>query len=238
MATKVRTKQITHKRAMIVEPPPLNSGDRLTRREFERRYSALPEIKKAELVEGVVYVSSPVRMSHASSHGQIMTWLGTYCATTPGVQFADNATVRLDRDNEPQPDALLRIDPAAGGRSHISDDDYAEGAPELVVEIAASSAAYDLHDKLRTYRRNGVQEYLVWQIYDERVDWWELREDEYVSLDPDEAGVIASRVFPGLRLAVTALLDGDLAAVLATLREGLETEAHTAFVARLGENSR
>jgi len=236
MATKVRTKHITHKSALVVEPPPLESGDRLTRREFERRYSALPEIKKAELVEGVVYVPSPVRMSHASSHGQIMTWLGVYCAATPGVQFGDNATVRLDLDNEPQPDALLRIDPAAGGRSHISDDDYAEGAPELVAEIAASSAAYDLHDKLRAYRRNGVQEYLVWQVYDEQIDWWQLSEDEYVPLDADEAGVIASRVFPGLRLAVPALLDGDLAAVLAALREGLETEEHTAFVARLGES--
>src|SRR5690349_17878080 len=104
MAPKVRAERLTHKHAMVAEPPPLSSGDRLTRSEFERRYSALPQIKKAELVEGVVYVLPPVRfLGHAQPHGQIMGWLGTYCAATPGVQFADNATVRLDLDNEPQP---------------------------------------------------------------------------------------------------------------------------------------
>ena len=30
-------------------------------REFERRYEAMPEVKKAELIEGEVYMPSPVR---------------------------------------------------------------------------------------------------------------------------------------------------------------------------------
>ena len=132
-----------------VELLPLENGDRLSRCEFERRYESRPDIKKAELIEGVVYMTLPVRAkSHGEPHAQIMAWLGTYYAATPGVQLCDNTTVRLDLDNEVQPDALLRLEPAAGGQSSISAKDYIEGAPELIAEIAASSAAYDLHDKL------------------------------------------------------------------------------------------
>ncbi len=214
--------------------PPLESGDRLTRPEFERRYGAMPQVKKAELIEGVVYMPSPVRhKNHGQPHGQLITWLGVYCASTPGVELSDNATVRLDLDNEPQPDALLRIDPAVGGKSHLSDDDYVEGPPELIVEIAASSATIELHDQLRVYRRNGVQEYIVWQIYDQRLDWFRLSEGAYVPLAPDEKGIIRSQVFPGLQLDVAALLKGDLNGVLADLRNGLETDEHAAFVRRL-----
>lgn len=177
---------------------------------------------------------SPVRAkSHGKPHGQIIGWLASYCAATPGVEFYDNATVRMDLDNEPQPDALLRIEPAAGGRSLISDDDYIEGPPELIVEIAASSASYDLHDKLRAYRRNGVQEYIVWRVYDKQIDWFRLLNEEYVAQKPDESGLIHSQVFPGLCLAVQALLDGDLAKVLAEQQKGFGTDEHTAFVARL-----
>jgi hypothetical protein len=80
----------------VVEPPPLESGDRLTRHEFEWCYEAMPHIQKAELIEGVVYMSSPVRVSHGESHGQIMGWCATYCAATPGVHLGDSVTVRLD----------------------------------------------------------------------------------------------------------------------------------------------
>ena len=114
--------------------PPLQNGDHLTRDEFERRYDALPHLKKAELIEGVVYMPSPVRQRrHGRPHLHVNTWLGTYEASTPGVEAGDNSTIRLDLDNEPQPDALLFIDPARGGQARISADDYLEGAPELVV---------------------------------------------------------------------------------------------------------
>ena len=217
-----------------VHPLPLENGDRLTRREFERRYSAQPDIKKAELIEGVVHMPSPVHFAgHAEPHGVILAWLVTYCAFTPGVRVADNATVRLDLDNEPQPDALLRIEPQVGGRSRLSEDDYVEGAPELIVEIAASSATYDLHDKLRAYRRNGVQEYLVWRVYEKQFDWFVLVDDEYRPLTPDTDGLLHSRVFPGLRLAVEALLTGDVTRVLAEIQTAVETPEHARFVERL-----
>jgi Uma2 family endonuclease len=150
-------------------------------------------------------------------------WLGTYVSETPGVKFADNSTVRLDLDNEPQPDLILFKSPEHGGQACISADDYLEGAPELVVEIVGSSRAYDLHQKKGAYRRNGVREYLAWITRERRVVWWELRETEYQELTPDADGLLKSRVFPGLWLDTAALLRSDLKALLASLRRGLES---------------
>jgi Uma2 family endonuclease len=218
--------------------PPLESGDRLSRHEFERRYIAMPHLKKAELIEGVVYVSSPLRFkSHGQPHGDLIIWLGTYKVSTPGVELGDNATVRLDLDNEPQPDVLLLIDERLGGQAKISEDDYIEGAPELVAEVAASSASNDLYDKKRAYRRNGVQEYIVWQILENKVDWFSLQNDEYVTLEADANGVIKSRIFPGLWLDMTALLTREMTKVLAVLQQGLNSTEHQAFVERLSRQS-
>ncbi len=214
--------------------PPLESGDKLTRAEFERRYNRMPKLKKAELIEGVVYIPSKVRFrSHGKPHALIMTWLGVYKAATPGVGFADNSTVRLDADNEPQPDALLRIE--NGGQSRISKDDYVEGAPELIVEIAASTASYDLHEKLKVYRRNQVQEYLVWRVYDNAFDWFKLEEGSYIQLEGDAQGIIRSQVFPGLWLDKSALLSGNLAQVLEVLQQGLNTVEHQDFVNKISD---
>ena len=213
--------------------PTLENGDRLTRCEFERRYAARPDLKKAQLIEGVVYMPSPVSLAHSGPHAMIQTVLLVYAAATPGVRGEDNATVRLDLDNEPQPDVVLRIEPEAGGRAGASDDGYLEGAPELVVEVAASSASIDLHDKLRAYRRNGVREYVVWRTHERQIDWFELADGEYRILPPDDAGIVHSRVFPGLRLAAGALLKDDLAAALAAVQTGIGSPEHEAFVARL-----
>ena len=216
--------------------PPLNAGDRLSRAEFERRDQAHPEINKAELIEGVVHMPSPVHFTlHSQPHVDIITWLGLYRAATPGVIGGDNATVRLDYENVVQPDALLRLEPALGGRSRVTEDDYLAGPPELVVKIAASSASYDMHDKRRVYARNGVQEYLVAQAYEQRVDWFVLREGVYEGLQPDDEGVLRSEVFPGLWLPVDALWAGDLATMLAVLQQGLASPEHAVYVAGLHE---
>jgi Uma2 family endonuclease len=213
---------------------PLESGDRLTRSEFERRYQAMPYLKKAELVEGVVYMPSPVRAtSHGEPHSYLMMWVTMYAVATPGVHSNDNTTVRLDVENEPQPDALLRLDAHLGGTSRISPDDYIEGAPEFIGEIAASSAAYDVHDKLRAYRRNQVQEYLVWRVHEQRLDWWQWQDGVYEPLAADAQGIVRSTVFPGLWLHIPALLKGNLTEVIATLQMGLASPEHEAFVARL-----
>ncbi len=219
-------------------PHPLESGDRLSRAEFERRYEAMPQLKKAELVEGVVYVGSPVRHQiHSRPNAIIVAWLATYAAHTPGTEPITNGTVRLDADNEVQPDAGLRIATECGGQTTISSDDYIEGAPELVVEITASTAAYDSHDKLRVYRRNGVQEYIVWRTLDNALDWYRLVDGEYRLVAADEAGIVRSEIFPGLWLDGHALLDGDLARVLATLQTGLQSAEHARFVEGLQERA-
>lgn len=211
--------------------PPLESGDRLTRTEFERRYQATPENFKAELIEGVVYVASPVRVFHGTPHAAVVTWLGVYQALTPGVSAADNTTTRLDVDNEPQPDVLLRIE--NGGTSMISEDGYIEGAPELVAEIATSSAAIDLGAKQNAYRRNGVQEYLVWQTFENRFSWFRLQAEEFILIEPNADGIICSSTFPGLWLAVPALLEGRMGEVLNVLQAGIADPAHQAFVQEL-----
>lgn len=218
--------------------PPLENGDRLTRHEFEHHYAA-SSLEKAELIEGVVYVPAALRFeSHANPHGHLITWLGVYETFTPGVYLGIEPTIRLDEDNEPQPDGVLLISEAARGRSRITADDYIEGPPELVIEIAASSVSIDLHGKKNAYRRNGVQEYLVWQIFENKLDWFSLQQGTYQPLDINPEGTIKSQVFPGLWLAVTALLRGDMQQVLATVQEGLGAPEHHAFVQTLADAQR
>src|SRR5439155_2091438 len=224
---------MTRSAPTLLAIPPLENGDQLTRVEFERRYEAMPHGKQAELIEGVVYISSPVHhRSHGRPHAQIIGWLSAYRAAAPQVDLTDNATVRLDAENEVQPDALLRLEPEHGGYSRISEDDYIEGAPELIVEIAASSASYDLREKLRVYRRNQVQEYVVWRVYDKALDWFRLERGEYIPLQSAD-GIVRSQVFPGLWLLVDALLADDMAAVLRTLQDGVSTAEFKAFMRKL-----
>jgi Uma2 family endonuclease len=233
--------EIHEEKPMMAIPPPilpLEPGDRLTRSEFERRYEAMPRLKKAELIEGRVYMPSPIRhQSHGKPHSEIVAWIVAYSTATPGTDYSDNATVRMDADNEPQPDVLLRLDETLGGQSRISEDDYIEGAPELIVEIASSSASYDLNEKLHVYRRNGVREYIVWQVYDGRIDWFVLEAEKYVRLQAGDDGVIRSRVFPGLWLDVEAMLKGDMAKVLSILHVGVASNEHEKFIKFLSETA-
>lgn len=218
------------------EVPPLENGDRLTRDEFERRYHAMPQVRKAELIEGVVHMPSPVRLrKHAQPHFNVIGWLAGYQAMTPHVLGGDNATARLDLDNEPQPDALLMIDPAKGGHAKLTPDDYVEGAPELVCEVAASSANIDLHAKLNVYRRNGISEYVVWVVGERDVRWFVLTEGRYDRMPPDADGLLRSRVFPGLWLDPAALVGGDMARVLEAARQGTASPEHAAFVGLHGQ---
>ncbi|MBX3054141.1 MAG: Uma2 family endonuclease [Caldilineaceae bacterium] len=211
--------------------PPLENGDRLSREEFERRYEAMSHLKKAELIKGVVYMASPVLLpTHAQPHARIITLLGNYAFATPGVNIADNGSVRIDDDNEPQPDACLWIDISGKGQAYVDKDGYLSGAPELVIEIAASSASYDLHDKLEVYRYSGVREYGVWLTYRREFYWFRLAGDDYQAVLPDEKGIIASTAFPGLCLNLKALLTDDMTWAMADLQAGLQSDEHRDFV--------
>ncbi len=218
--------------------PPLENGDRLTRDEFERRYDAMPHLKKAELIEGEVYIPSPVRHErHSHPHARLVNWLGKYETETPGVEAGDNGTIRLDPTNEPQPDACLFIRPERGGQVGISADDYLEGAPDLVAEVASSSVSYDLGRKMEALQRNGVGEYIVWRVLDRQVDWFVNREGRYVPLVPDADGILRSTIFAGLWLDAGALVRGDKTRVQEVLRQGLSSAEHARFVARLSSQS-
>ncbi len=205
----------------------MENGDTLDAREFLRRYESMPAVRKAELIEGIVRMPSPVRLDqHAVPDSIIQTWLGTYAAGNPGTQSATNSTVIFDEDDVPQPDALLRL--TDGGGSQAGGDGFLRGAPELIVEISASSVSMDTHAKLRMYRRNGVGEYLVWRVLDDALDWWLLEDGDYVRNEPDADGFLKSRIFPGLKLRPAALLARDAAAVLAGLAVGIDTDRGTA----------
>jgi Uma2 family endonuclease len=128
-----------------------------------------------------------------------------------------NATIILDAENTLQPDAILCSQPRKGGRVWLNDKNYLCGSPELVCEIAASSASIDLHEKFRVYRRNGVQEYLVWLTLEKKVRWFQLIDEEYVEMK-ERAGKLSSVVFPGLILDVKALIKMDRKRVIAALK--------------------
>jgi Uma2 family endonuclease len=225
----------TDEKRIAAPVEPLENGDLLTAGAFLRRYEAMPHLKKAELIEGVVYMGSPVRLIHAEPDTLLQTWLGVYSAHTPGTAAASNATVRLDADNVAQPDALLRLLPPCGGRCQVDSEGYLNGPPELVVEIAASSASIDLRDKLRVYRRSGVREYLVWRTVENKFDWFVLDGDQYQPNTPDVVGRLQSQVFPGLCLDVATLLARHSAQVLQDLQAAVQSPAHAAFVARIAE---
>jgi Uma2 family endonuclease len=199
-------------------PPPLEAGDRLTSTEFLRRYEAEPGLKKAQLIEGIVYMPSPVRAEqHAIPDNLLQGWLFAYAAEHPGVEALTNATLVIDPENTPQPDAILCSAPRKGGRVWLNEKGYLCGAPELVCEVAASSASVDLHDKFRAYRRRGIQEYLIWLTTERKVKWFQLVEEDYVQIN-EQKGFLHSAVFPGLVLDVKALLKLDRSRLLASLR--------------------
>jgi Uma2 family endonuclease len=207
------------------------NGDRMTRAEFHRIYETMPEDFRAELIGGIVYVASPLRRRHGTNHLQLGSLFGVYKAQTPGVEAADNATVLLGDEGEPQPDLYLRILPEFGGQSRTTADDYVEGAPELIVEVALSSRAVDLHAKYDDYRRYGVAEYLVVCLREAEIRWFDLHADQELQADAD--GVCRIHTFPGLWIDSNALFAGDDAKLYATLAQGLTTAEHAAFVQRL-----
>jgi Uma2 family endonuclease len=196
---------------------PLESGDRLPRAEFHRRYCERPDIYKAELIDGVVYVTRRVRAIHGEAHGVLEGWLGAYAAYHPGVHVYGPVTVFLDELSEVQPDATIIHEWSLGSRLGETTDGFFAGVPDLITEAAESSASYDLHDKLESYRRAGVREYVVWQLYEQRINWFHLQQGRYVPLFPDEQGLVRSVTFPDLHLPVAKVLSGDHVAVLAAV---------------------
>ena len=212
------------------EPIELQNGDRMTRAEFHAAYERTPEDFQAELIEGIVYMASPLRRNHGVHHVFLSMLMGIYEGKTPGVESGDNCSMFLSDDSEPQPDLFFRILPECGGQTRTTPDDYVEGAPELLLEIAISTRSLDLHAKRRMYQKYGVKEYLVFVPLQEMLFWFDLQVDR--ELEP-ENGIVKSNQFPGLWLDVAALSLRNHDAAMAALQQGLASPEHAAFVERL-----
>ena len=216
--------------------PPLFPGQRLTVAEFMRRWEALPELKFAELIDGVVYMPSPLSSEHGLIDGYVGTWLGVYAAYTPGCKAGEQGTWLMSR-SAPQPDHYLWVAPEYGGQSGVRGK-YHSGAPELAAEVCLSSTAYDLGVKKKLYGQAGVQEYVAVIVKTKEVRWHRLVDGHYQLRPPGARGVYRSEVFPGLWLNAPALWKDDMARVLATLRRGQKSPAHAAFVKVLARRKR
>jgi Uma2 family endonuclease len=212
---------------------PLKPGERLDQKTFHARYQAMPEHVKAELIEGVVYMPSPLKWEHGDVHGEVLTWLKFYKAATPGTRVGDSATTILGPQSEPQPDACLILLPEYGGRSRINRKGYLVGTPELLAEVSASRQTYDLKAKRRDYDRAGVLEYLIVLLRKQRVVWLVRRAGRFVELEPGPDGILRSEFFGGLWLDAEALLRCDTLRVNEVLRQGLASPEHARFLARL-----
>ncbi len=213
--------------------PPLIAGQRLDQPTFHERYEAMPPETRAELVGGVVYMPSPLRTDHGDVTTDVSYWLGQYKRFTKGVRSPNNATVKLNRTGEVQPDTQLRIPAELGGQSTIDEGGYISGAPELIVEIARSSRDFDLGAKKADYERAGVQEYVVVELDPNQIHWFIRRDDRFEDLPPGPDGIYRSEVFLGLWLDPAALYSEDLDRLIEVLDQGLATPAHAAFLARL-----
>jgi Uma2 family endonuclease len=211
----------------------LHNGDRMTQPEFHRAYALAPPALKAELIEGVVYVASPLSLPHGRIHALLTMIFGIYCGDSPGVEMANNATVILGEHSEPQPDLLLRVLPTYGGQSGTDDDQYIVGPPELVAEISHSTRAIDLHAKQADYARHGVREYLVVAVQEELVHWFDLTEPLELAVPRD--GICRTRQFPGLWIDAHALFANDHERLLAGIYHGIESPDHAGFVRILAE---
>jgi Uma2 family endonuclease len=221
--------------------PLLLNGDHLSVPEFERRYEAMQDDRKAELIEGIAIMSPPISSEHGKANSILGVLLGQYAAATPRVACAVNASLRLDGRNEYQPDVLLWIESGSLARTKVGADGLLEGRPELVAEVALSSHAFDLNEKKAVYQRNQIQEYIVWEVMDARLQWFALQHGEYVSLAPRRALrglVVCSRVFPGLWLDLTSLVVGKGfdKGLFRTLNKGLKNAEHKSFVKKLAKS--
>lgn len=212
---------------------PVEAGDHLDQKAFHAWYQGMSASTRAELVEGVVYLPSPLRAPHGRIHSQLMGWLLEYQDATPGVDLLDNATVILGDDSEVQPDACLLIPKSHGGQAGESEDQYIVGAPELVAEVALSSRSYDLHSKRRAYEKAGVQEYLVLVVAEQQAIWFVREDDKFNSMPAGDDEIFRSRVLGGLWLDPRALFQADRARVREVGRAGFASEEHRRILERL-----
>jgi Uma2 family endonuclease len=198
----------------------------------------MPDDIHAELIGGIVYMSSPQKPPHSKTTHLVSCWLGEYEEKTPGTEVLAGATDIMGVESEPEPDHCLLIVPECNGQTSLNEKGYLAGAPELIVETASTTESRDLHQKKADYERAGVLEYVVVALRSRRVFWFTLRSGEFKEVKPGVGGIFRSRVFPGLWLDPDALLNLDRRKLLHVLRRGLRSKEHEAFVAKLAARRR
>jgi hypothetical protein len=77
---------------------PLVPGDFLTRTEFLQRWENMPQLTRAELIRGIVYMPSPLSREHGVLENNVAGWPAVYRAATPGTEAANNATWLMGED--------------------------------------------------------------------------------------------------------------------------------------------
>lgn len=217
--------------------PPLRTGDRMSRTEYAAIYEPLPTDFRAQLIEGVVYLSGPVKYSHGSATSRLTGLVGMYSGWTKGVSGSLHPTIRLDEMNEPEPDAVLLIDADHGGQTFTPPEDFLTGPPEWIGEVVETRDALEFGPKWNAYARNGVREYVVWCLEDQSITWFILRDGRYEARTPDADGVVRSDVFPGLWLDVVAMIEDNFPRLKVVIEQGLASPEHAAFVAALRARS-
>jgi Uma2 family endonuclease len=213
-------------------PSTLVEGQQLDQPTFHALCEAMPPTIRAELIDGVVFMSGPIGLDHGEAEFPASMWIGYYAEHTPGVRALHNVTTILGLTGELQPDGLLRILPECGGQTW-SEGGFLHGGPELVVEVAKATRYIDLGPKRREYASAGVREYVVRAVGPDEIYWFAQDEGELVRRAASEDGIYRSTVFPGLWLDPEALLEGDTRRLRALIDEGCATPEHRAFVARL-----
>ena len=213
-------------------PTLLREGERLTRDEFMRRWEAMPDLKFAELIDGIVHMPSPLSNVHGDFHARVCVWLGNYVMVTPGCLLVTSVTWLMTDTSVPQPDLALKILAEYGGKSWM-EGEYPGGAPELIVEISHTTGSRDSGVKQRLYERSGVREYLIVKTKKRQISWNELVEGKYREIQPGEDGLLRSRVFPGLWLNTTALWNCDYGGLYAGVQQGASIPEHAEFVDKL-----
>lgn len=221
------------RRSRKKELPPLENGDHLDQKTFHERYEAMPPNVRAELIGGIVFMSSPMKRKH-SRHGiRLSQWLAGYEDATPGTEALEGATGILGQDSELQPDGCLLLLPEYGGQTWEDDNGYVNGPPEWVGEVGDSTESIDLTRKKMDYEKAGVREYVVIALRKRQVFWFVRRRGKFKQITAGSDGIYRSDVFPGLWLDANAFMQRNGNQVLEVLRQGLASPEHAAFVAKL-----
>jgi Uma2 family endonuclease len=129
-----------------------------------------------------------------------------YTGLHPDCETANDSTWIIDKSSTVQPDCFLRY---VQGNSWLDEQSYLRGAPELVVEISASTVSMDSHQKKANYERAGVREYIVWRVIDKVIDIWRYDDQtkSFLAAPPNADRIWSSAVFPGLVLDLAAVME-------------------------------